>query len=320
MAKLRAYHAVDFKKFDLNFYRNNFESQQIVEDTTDPTNGPSPDRYTIWTTNTDFAIAFHGKNFAYDGEKYASAGTVQGFSEWFWNYDYFPDEPYAITRTYVLRDFTADMEDFFNALWTNNRTDDKALLKTILAGNDDIKLSEYDDRAFGYGGDDVMAGRKGSDVLDGGSGEDKLRGGKQGDTLKGGNDNDTLRGNAGNDDLRGDDGNDDINGGGGDDTVRGGAGDDTIRGKHGDDMLRGDTGDDTFVFQTGDETDTILDWESNDSIDLSRLSEVVDWDDLVNNHMSQDGANVVIDGLNGDVLTLQNTLLASLGESDFIFI
>ena len=27
-----------------------------------------------------------------------------------------------------------------------------------------------------------------------------------------------------------------------------------------------------------------------------------------------------IDGLNGDVLTLQNTLLASLGESDFIFI
>ncbi|MEZ5722378.1 MAG: calcium-binding protein [Paracoccaceae bacterium] len=319
MAKFKGYYAVNFDDFDLNFYKDNYESSEIVYNSKDPTNGSSPDRYTIWTTNTDFAIAFHGEDFQYNGLKYASSGVVEGFSEWFWNYDYYPDEPYAITRIYLLNGFTADMEDFFNAIKSNTKTDDRALLAEILSGNDTMVFSGFDDRAYGYEGNDVMKGFGGDDTLFGDGGNDVLKGLGDDDRLRGGSGDDTLLGGKGADDLRGEGGMDVLKGGKGNDTLNGGIGDDTLRGDKGNDILRGDAGNDTFVFSTGLQMDTIGDWEAGDTVDLSGLASVVDWTDLTTNHMSESGGDVVIDGENGDVLTIRNTLMASLNETDFIF-
>jgi hypothetical protein len=57
-----------------------------------------------------------------------------------------------------------------------------------------------------------------------------------------------------------------------------------------------------------------------EKIDLSRVSGIADFNDLVANHMTQIGANVVIDDGSSNTITLQNVLLADLLDgNDFLF-
>lgn len=322
MAKLKAYYAVNFDEFDLNFYKNNYESDRLVINSKDKTNAGSDDRYTVWTDDNDnWAVAFHGRDFAYDGAKYPTKGTVEAFSEWFYNTD--PDEEagedFGRTRKYLLSDFEEKLEDFIDALKTNTKADDRDLLQTILSGNDRLIFSAFDDRGYGYGGNDLMKGFAGNDVLFGLAGDDTLKGQGDDDKLKGGSGDDALLGGKGNDDLKGDLGADVLKGGKGDDRLNGGGDDDYLRGDKGNDTMKGGAGADTFEFRDGHGADVIVGWESADTINLSGLSEVTDYTDLVNNHMTQVDADVVIDGLNGDTLTLKDTLLGSLTEGDFDF-
>jgi len=296
LAVLTANFQVDFNDLNLNYYISAFEAQEIIEDSQDPTNGSSDDRYTIWTTNTDEAIAFHGSDFAYGGDGFASSGTVEAYSEWYWDYD-----TYEITRIYLLEDINLDLSAFHTAMLTENTDDDFALLQTILSGEDTITLSDFDDRAYGYRGADVISGGAGNDMLIGGHGRDTLKGGDGDDVLKGGNGRDKLKG------------------GDGDDKLKGNAKDDVLRGGSGTDKLFGGDGNDRFVFKTGDEITIVKDWEAGDIIDLTGLGSVTDWADLTENHMYQDGNYVVIDGENGDVLTLKKTALETLVEADFLF-
>ncbi|MCB1329474.1 MAG: hypothetical protein KDK28_08515 [Maritimibacter sp.] len=322
MAKLKAYYAVDFNKFDLNYYKDHFASQRVVENSTDKTNAGSDDRYTIWTDNNDnWAVAFHGRKFDYDGLKYATKGTVEAFSEWFYNTD--PDvdagESFGRTRKYLLSGIEENLEDFIDALKTNTKSDDRGLLQSLLSGNDRLIFSGENDRGFGYGGNDLMKGRGGNDRLFGLAGDDTLKGQGDNDKLKGGSGDDVVLGGKGDDDLKGNNGADVLKGGQGNDRMNGGDGDDFLRGDLGNDTMKGGAGADTFEFRTGHGADVIGDWESADTINLRGLSEVTGWTDLVNNHMSQVGGDVVIDGLNGDTLTLLSTSMGSLNESDFDF-
>ncbi len=280
----------------MNDYKTEFETQEIIEDFEDPTNGASDDRYTIWTTNTDEAIAFHGREFAYGGEVFASIGTVEAFSEWYWDYD-----SCEITRIYLLEGIDVELSAFYAAILTENTDDDLALLETILSGRDTITLSDFDDRAYGFNGADEMTA---------GDGDDVLLGGKGGDTLKGDDGDDMLKGENGRDKLHGGDGND---------MLRGNEKADRLRGGAGTDKLVGGDGDDKFVFKTGDEIDIVKDWETGDIVDLRGLASVTDWTDLTDNHMSRDGKHVVIDGENGDLLILKKTDIATLVETDFLF-
>lgn len=74
-------------------------------------------------------------------------------------------------------------------------------------------------------------------------------------------------------------GNDTIYGGGGNDTILGGDGDDRIQGDTGADMLTGGAGNNTFAFHWYDSPDvagsfdTITDFKSTDTIDLSGFAE-----------------------------------------------
>lgn len=225
------------------------------------------------------------------------------------------------------------------------------------AGDDRLLGGDQEDALNGNGGNDTLYGGNGFDAVDGGAGDDIVDGGAQADNLGGGTGNDTLRGGEGLDRLfgnEGDDfgrggssvdglfgqqgndrlfgeadddralggsGNDFINGGTGDDFLYGNAGFDTLLGGTGNDILQGDFNADEFAFVDGHGDDLITDFEATNDlerINLRNISEIDGFDDLMNNHTSQVGTDVVIDTGNGNSVTLSGVDMADLDQADFI--
>ncbi|WP_243470759.1 CAP domain-containing protein [Ruegeria denitrificans] len=178
----------------------------------------------------------------------------------------------------------------------------------------------------GADGDDILGGGSGSDTLRGGMGDDNLSGHGGNDRLFGGQGVDLLKGSTGNDLLQSGTGADRLQGGAGDDVLRGGRGRDTLIGGEDDDVLigargidtlTGGSGSDTFVFTIG--PDTVTDFTLEDFIDLSQSAAITGYNDLMTNHISQSGSDVIIDDNAGNTLTLQNTQLADLANEYFVF-
>lgn len=90
-----------------------------------------------------------------------------------------------------------------------------------------------------------------------------------GETLKGGRTADVILARGGDDKISGGDGDDTIDAGAGNDTVDGGDGADLIVPGAGNDELTGGDGPDIFVFRPGGGEDVILDFASEDRIDVS---------------------------------------------------
>lgn len=101
------------------------------------------------------------------------------------------------------------------------------------------------------------------------------------------------------------------------------SGKNVLTGGKGNDRLTGGLALDTFVFATGDGKDTITDFTAkgsdHDVIDLSRLSSITSFSDLKAHHLEKSGSDVVIDGLNGDSITLLDVNIKDLGKGDFLF-
>ena len=108
-----------------------------------------------------------------------------------------------------------------------------------------------------------------------------------------------------------------VYGGEGNDTITGSQGDDLIDGGAGNDVMTGGDGADTFVFALGE--DRITDFE--DGYDVIRIAVdggyagYGDIEDLASQH----GDDVVIDFGGGNSLTLENTSLHDIDQSDFVF-
>ena len=110
-------------------------------------------------------------------------------------------------------------------------------------------------------------------------------------------------------------GNDSLYGGSGDDILIGGRG-------SGSDVLSGGLGDDVFIFHRGFGTDTISDFDvfdSTDIIDVSRISDFDGFEDLMENHVTQVGADTLIEDGNGNSILLENVNSADLSADDFLF-
>lgn len=144
-----------------------------------------------------------------------------------------------------------------------------------LVGHDTFNGDATDNRALGFGGNDILYGHGGNDVLVGEAGNDNLYGGDGEDNLSGGDGLDYLDGGTGTDSLDGGDGKDRLIGGDGNDQLFGGAGDDsTISGQSGTGYLRGGAGDDLIDGGAGDDhvqgeagNDRLIGGEGNDLID-----------------------------------------------------
>jgi len=216
-------------------------------------------------------------------------------------------------------------------------------------GEDTLRGGDGGDTLFGAAQNDAMFGDDGNDALFGEGGRDSLRGGTGNDTLSGGWFNDWLYGEDDNDLLNGDGGHDRLFGGLGADTLNGGDGGDTLFGANQDDMLFGGTGNDSlfgeggrdtldggtgndtmtggwfsdvFAFADGFGADVITDFDANnlnERIDLSGVTAITDLMDLVSNHMTQVGSDVVItDGSN--TITIEGVSLAEMSDGDdFLF-
>ena len=137
---------------------------------------------------------------------------------------------------------------------------------------------------------------------------------------------DSLTGLNGNDSLFGFNGNDTLLGGIGNDLLNGGSGLDSLVGGSGNDSMTGGSGADTFVFADGFGNDTITDFSGADAekIDLSGVSGIADFTDLVANHLQDHGSFlVIVDGT--DSITLEGVTMSHFGDglaysaNDFIF-
>ncbi len=205
------------------------------------------------------------------------------------------------------------------------------------AGNDTIWSGNGNDVSYGDAGDDVLGGGNGNDSIWGGDGNDVIYGTAGSNVLGGGAGNDTIwsgdsaviyasygndevHGNSGADTIWGGSGNDTITSGGGHDQIRGAAGNDILNGQWGNDTLSGGADSDTFVFSVGQ--DVVQDFAvagASDQVDLSAVTSITDFADLSASHLSQSGADAVIDDLGGNTMTLLNVDINDLLASDFIF-
>ena len=149
-------------------------------------------------------------------------------------------------------------------------------------GADTISALGGDDTIVGGGGDDEISGMDGADLLYGGGANDSLDGGDGVDTLLGSDGGDALYGGLGRDELVG---------GAGDDSLLGGAGNDVLSGGTGSDVLSGGMGADTFC-ATLEEAggDTILGFNTADSLILTDVVEIDSIDRTRGSLLSIDGS------------------------------
>ncbi|WP_137156442.1 calcium-binding protein [Rhizobium sp. FKL33] len=112
-----------------------------------------------------------------------------------------------------------------------------------------------------------------------------------------------------------------MNGKDGKDTLDGAGGDDQLIGGKGDDRLTGGEGDDQFIFDRYS-SDIVTDFnkvkDDDDRLGLAGIPEIGDYKDLVDNHMTQKGANVVIDFGNGETATILGVTIKEIGREDVL--
>ncbi len=169
-------------------------------------------------------------------------------------------------------------------------------------------------------GNDIVTGNNAKNVIILGDGDDVSYGGGGNDKLTGAAGNDLLYGGGNDDSLYGGDGNDLVTGGSGNDLLIGGAGDDTLTDSAGNDVLTGGSGSDHFVFSGNFGVDKITDFAHNgitDVIDLTAVAGLIDFADLVVNHLTQSSANAVIT-VGANTLTLIGVMANTLHTDDFL--
>lgn len=163
---------------------------------------------------------------------------------------------------------------------------------------------------LGHAQNFVDTGR-GNDVLVTGAGDDVVK-------LKGGHDWAWLG--AGDDKVRAGGGRDTVFGGDGDDLVKMGGGADWVDAGAGNDSVSGGRGADTFVFTAGNEIDVILDFETGrDVLQIDTATGVSSFNDVLGG-ATQQGLDAVLDLGGSDMLILQDTNIATLSASDFVFV
>jgi trimeric autotransporter adhesin len=151
-----------------------------------------------------------------------------------------------------------------------------------------------------------IVGNSADNTVNCGAGTDSVSGGGGADTINGGDDADILQG------------------GQGADTLSGGTGNDQLQGGAANDDLMGGAGADIFIFGDDNSNDTVEDFQENsgDKIDLSAITEITGFSDLVNHHLNDPPLggrfNTILFGTSGTIY-LVDTDIPNLSENDFIF-
>lgn len=280
---------------------------------------PRDGSFTISSIQDLLGFAVNDADFdSYDADGFTGSGVLEGDTATLvatgtgLTYFSFFGDVYLTGGTLDTVTLNVDGSD---VTFTNMNLDVRALSDAVLADEVEdfvmglawnMKLGNADDIApegstvgdgvpLNFRANDVMKGFGGNDDLFSGDGRDKLFGGV---------------------------GNDILNGGLGKDKLYGGNGRDVLMGGEGNDLLVGGRGLDDFVFADNGGTDRIRGFNADhngEDIDLSAVTEITGFRDLVRNHMEQDGAHVVIDDGAGTVIRVLDTDIDDLGKGDFLF-
>lgn len=125
-------------------------------------------------------ISIDGKGFVYKNGV-PVAGEVRSISE-----------THAGSSVISVTGLHLAVSDVVKVVQTDSLSDDIALVKQTLAGDDSIYGSVFDDVLLGFNGNDLLSGKGGNDKLYGGNGDDSLYGGAGHDYLTGGAGADTF--------------------------------------------------------------------------------------------------------------------------------
>jgi Ca2+-binding RTX toxin-like protein len=195
----------------------------------------------------------------------------------------------------TISGLTTSAVTFDAALRSAGGSDDRALLSAMMAGDDLITLSKFDDHVHSGTGNDTIRSGLGNDDLFSDGGNDRVDGGSGLDSIYGGDDNDNLIG------------------GRGADVLAGGNGNDTLAGGDGNDVLTGGPGSDVFLFRVGDDRDTITTFtQGADMLQVSGMTALTPFT------VVQEGDDTILT-VKGIEIVLQNTLVAQMTVADFIF-
>lgn len=192
MALIRAQRGIDSLSVDLNFYSRHFYDDEFYNNVGYQYGGQTyEDAYFIngYNGSTDLVMAFLGYGIGFNSAGQASRGTVTALGE----------GTYSGQEIWSIQNISIPAQRLNSVALTAGNADDRALIGSVLAGNDTIYLSAFDDRFEGWGGNDRMFGGGGNDTLLGGSGNDTIQGGAGNDRLDGGAGRDHLTGGRGND-------------------------------------------------------------------------------------------------------------------------
>jgi Ca2+-binding RTX toxin-like protein len=127
------------------------------------------------------AEEFGGHGFTYDGHLPIS-GVVTNFSA-----------TDSLGNIVAIDDLQIAAADIGHAAGTAKRTDDYAIVRHALSGDDTFIGGSQGDVALGFRGNDLLKGGAGVDILAGGQGDDTLVGGDGTDVLIGGTGADTFQ-------------------------------------------------------------------------------------------------------------------------------
>ncbi|MBL4589096.1 MAG: hypothetical protein JKY11_03325, partial [Alphaproteobacteria bacterium] len=205
----------------------------------------------------------------------------------------------------------------------------------ILTGSDTANILDGgagDDAHFGGAGNDILIGNTGADTFDGGTGIDTLEFTYAGSDIAFNltteeiifttNDVETLVGveniiaGSGNNTITGSSVTNVLHGGDGNDTIYGEAGSDVLYGDNGDDNLYGGTELDIFAFEDGFGNDTVYDFASGETLDISAILSVLQFSDLT---IAASGSDSLITvGSEGTIL-VKNVINTYWSANDFSF-
>lgn len=192
MALVQAYLGIDSLSVDLNFYSRYFYDDEFYNNINFQYDGRTyEDAYLIdgYDGSADLVLAFFGYGIGFDSSGRVNRGTVTALAEGTYSgYDIWDIQGISISASRLN-----------SVASTYSNADDRALIGSVLNGNDTIRLSAYDDRFEGWGGNDQMFGGGGNDTLLGGDGNDTIQGGVGNDIVNGGAGRDHMTAGQGND-------------------------------------------------------------------------------------------------------------------------
>lgn len=192
MALVQAQQGIDSLSVDLNFYSRHFYGDEFGDNINYQYGGQTyEDAYLIngYNGSANLVIAFLGYGIGFNSAGQVNRGTVTGLGE----------ATYYGEVLWGIQGISVAASRLNSVALTASNADDRALIGSVMSGNDTIQLSAFDDRFEGWGGNDRMFGAGGNDTLLGGDGNDTIQGGAGNDLLNGGVGSDHLTGGQGND-------------------------------------------------------------------------------------------------------------------------